>query len=89
MAHRDDQSPGFPVQNVEQFRDQLLASAPDSVTGKPDPAKMKAFVAAHPATAKALPLIQGRPISSGFADSTYYGLNAFRFVDAKRARLLP
>jgi len=74
--------PVFPVQNVEQFREQLIASAPDPATGKPDPAKMKAFVAAHPATAKALPLIQGRAISSGFADDTYYGLNAFRFIDA-------
>lgn len=75
--------PVFPVQNVAQFREQLLASAPDAVTGKPDPEKMKAFVAAHPATARALPLIQARPISSGFADDTYYGLNSFRFIDAR------
>jgi catalase len=74
--------PVFPAQNVEQFRDLLLASAPDPATGKPDPEKMKAFVAAHPATARALPLIQNRPISSGFADSPYYGLNAFEFIDA-------
>jgi catalase len=75
--------PVFPVQNVEQFREQMLASAPDPATGKVDPEKMKAFVAAHPATAKALPLILGRPISSGFADSTYFGLNAFRFIDSQ------
>lgn len=75
--------PVFPVQNVEQFREQLLASATNPATGKPDPEKMKAFVAAHPATARALPIIQGRKISSGFADDTYYGLNAFRFIDAQ------
>jgi catalase len=75
--------PVFPFQNAEQFREQMLASAPDPATGKVDPEKMKAFVAAHPATAKALPLIQARPISSGFADSTYFGLNAFQFIDSQ------
>ena len=74
--------PVFPVQNVRQFTDQLVAFAPDPATGKPDPEKIKSFVVAHPATAKALPLIQARPISSGFADDTYYGLNAFIFKDA-------
>jgi len=73
--------PVFPVQNVQQFTEQLVASAPDSATGKPDPTKMKAFVAAHPATAKAIQLIQKRPISSGFTDNPYYSLNAFEFID--------
>lgn len=77
--------PVFPVQNVAQFTAQMIASAPDPATGKVDPEKMKAFVAAHPATARALPLIQGRPISSGFADDAYHGLNAFRFIDAQGA----
>ncbi|GAT32370.1 catalase [Terrimicrobium sacchariphilum] len=72
--------PVFPVQNVQQFAEQLVAFAPDPATGKPDPAKIQAFVAAHPATARALPLIQQRPISSGFADTPYYGLNAFTFL---------
>jgi catalase len=75
--------PVFPVQNVQQFTDQLVAFAPDPATGKPNPEKIKTFVAAHPATAKALPLIQARPISSGFADDTYYGLNAFAFLNTK------
>jgi catalase len=75
--------PVFPVQNAEQFIAQMELSAPDPKTGKPDPAAMQAFVASHPATARALPLIQSRAISSGFADATYNGLNAFRFVDAQ------
>lgn len=75
--------PVFPVQNVRQFADQLMAFAPDPATGKPDPGKIHSFVAAHPATAKALPLIQARPISSGFSDDAYHGLNAFVFLDAR------
>jgi catalase len=75
--------PVFPVQNADQFLLQLQAGAPDPTTGKPDPAGMQAFVASHPATARVLPLIQGRAVSSGFTDATYNGLNAFLFVDAQ------
>ena len=75
--------PVFPVQDAQQFVEQMKLSAPDPATGKPDPEAMKAFVASHPATAKALSLIQGRAVSAGFADATYNGLNAFLFVDAQ------
>ena len=43
---------------------------------------MKAFLAAHPESAQALQRIKARPSSSGFANASYNGLNAFRFVDA-------
>jgi catalase len=74
--------PVFPVLTGEEFNAQMIAFAPDSATGKPDPAKMKAFLDAHPATAKALPLIINREISTGFANSTYNSLNAFQFIAA-------
>ena len=74
--------PVFPVNTAEAFHDQLIASAADPATGKPDPAKMKAFLAAHPEAAKAIQLIGNRPISSGFANSTYNSLKAFRFINA-------
>jgi catalase len=74
--------PVFPVETAQAFHDQLLASAPDPATGKPDPAKMKAFLASYPKTAKAMQLIGNRPISSGFDNSTYNSLNAFRFINA-------
>lgn len=74
--------PVFPVRTAKAFRDQLLASAPDPATGKPDPAKMKAFLAGYPETAKAMRLIGNRPISSGFDNSTFNSLNAFRFINA-------
>src|SRR6202048_3890015 len=74
--------PVFPVNSARGFYEQLLASSPDPVTGKPDPVRMKAFLAAHPETVRALPLIKKRQITSGFANSTFNSLNAFRFVDA-------
>ena len=77
--------PVFPVKTAQAFHDQLLASAPDPATGKSDPAKMKAFLASYPETAKAISLIGNRQISSGFDNSTYNSLNAFRFINASGA----
>jgi catalase len=77
--------PVFPVNSARDFYDQLLASSPDPRTGKPDPAKMKAFLAAHPEAERALALIKQRQVTSGFANSTFNSLNAFRFVNAAGA----
>jgi catalase len=74
--------PVFIVKDPEGFYEQLLASRPDPRTGKPDPAKMKDFVAHHPETARALDIVKANPFSSGFANASYNGLNAFRFVNA-------
>jgi catalase len=42
----------FGVNSAQGFRDQVLASIPDPANGKPDPAKVKAFMAAHPETVR-------------------------------------
>src|SRR5258705_6583933 len=77
--------PVFPVNSARGFYEQLLAFSPDPATGKPDPVTIKAFMAAHPEAARALALIKKRQVTSGFANSTFNGLNAFRFVDAAGA----
>jgi catalase len=75
--------PVFAVNTARGFYDQLVASAPDPATGKPDPQRMSAFLAAHPESAKAIQLIGAAPVSSGFGNSTYNSLNAFRFINAR------
>ena len=45
--------------------------------------RMQAFLAKHPESAKARQLIRSHPVSSGFENSTYNSLNAFRFNNAK------
>jgi catalase len=72
--------PVFLVKTPEAFHDFLLASAPDPASGKPNPAAMNAFLAGHPETAAALKVIGSHPPASGFGDSPYYALNAFRFT---------
>ncbi|HKA38819.1 MAG TPA: catalase family peroxidase [Burkholderiales bacterium] len=74
--------PVFPVSTPEAFYDQLLAMAPDPATGQPDPARVSAFLARHPESARALQVISSQPMSSGFDNSSYHSLNAFRFIDA-------
>jgi catalase len=49
--------PVFAVNSAQGFYDQLLAARPDPATGKPDPAAMKAFLAHHPETVRAMALI--------------------------------
>jgi len=73
--------PVFAVNSAQGFYDLLLAAKPDSATGKPDPTKMNAFLLKHPESAKALQLIRNQPVSSGFADSAYNSLDAFRFIN--------
>ncbi len=72
--------PVFPVGTPEAFYEQLRAARPDPATGKPDPERMHAFLAAHPESAKAAALIKARTITAGFSEDTYRSLNAFRFV---------
>jgi catalase len=74
--------PVFPVRTPEAFRDQLVAMSADPQTGKPDPAKVQAFLAAHPESARALAVIKAEKLSSGFENTTYYGLNAFELVSS-------
>jgi catalase len=77
--------PVFPVNTPQSFYEQLLASRPDPVTGKADPARMAAFLGGHPETARALKLIGSQVPSSGFANSRYNSLDAFRLVAATGA----
>ncbi len=75
--------PVFLVNTPQAFSEFLVASSPDPATGKVNGAAMNAFLANHPETAAALKTIGSHPSSSGFGDSAYFALNAFRFVNAK------
>ena len=75
--------PVFLVKTPQAFNEFLVASSPDPATGKDVPGAMNAFLAKHPETAAALQVIGRHPFSSGFGDSPYYALNAFRFVNAQ------
>jgi catalase len=74
--------PVFPFATPQAFYEQMIASKPDPATGKPDPVKMKEFLDRHPETVAATKIIKSQPPSSGFDNSTFHSLNAFRFTNA-------
>src|SRR5215510_13644779 len=71
---------GFPVSTAEEFRDFLLAisaSGPDA----PKPTAFDNFLSAHPA---ATAFVQApKPVPVSYATLPYFGLNAFKFTNAK------
>jgi catalase len=76
-----DDTPMFLVATPQAFVDFLRATAPDPKTGKPDPDRVDAYMARHPETRAFLRWQQDTPLSTSFANDTYYSINAFRFID--------
>lgn len=75
-------TPVFVVNTPQGFYDNLLASRPDPATGKPDPARLKAFFDTHPESGPFRAWTKAHPPTGSFVDTTFYSINAFRFVDA-------
>ena len=78
--------PVFPVATPQAFVDLQKATAPDSKTGKPDPAKPPAFFAAHPEAQPFLAWVKTAKPSASFVTETYNSINAFVLVDAQGQR---
>ena len=76
-------APMFFVARPEQFAPFLQARMPDPATGKPDPAKLKAFNEANPETLLQAGYLAKTQIPSSYAAANYWGANAFEFVNAK------
>ena len=74
--------PLFAVSSVQAFYEQTVANAPDPATGKPDPAKVAAFAAAHPEFARFADWAKNTPWSTSWANTTYHSVNTFRFTNS-------
>jgi catalase len=75
-------TPVFIVNTPQAFFAQLVALQPNPATGKPDPAKLKIFFAAHPETQPFQAWVKSHSPSSSFGNAAYFGINAFRAIDA-------
>ena len=74
-------TPVFGAATPKTFLDQMLAMKPNPATGKPDPAKMKAFTASHPdSLAQAQYLASHNPPPS-YANSAFFGIHTFKFIN--------
>ena len=74
--------PFFAVSTPQAFAEQIVASRPDPATGKPDPAKMQAFLERHPEAKNFMAWAGSAPWSDSFANTAYHGVHAFRFTNA-------
>lgn len=79
-------TPIFPVRTPQALFEQLQAQARDPRTGRADPAKMAAFEGMHPEVRAFHQWIDAHPPSSRFDNARYFGISAFRTVDASGAK---
>lgn len=73
--------PVFPVGTPEAFYQLQQAQSPDPATGKPNPAAVPAFFAAHPEAVPFLQWVKTAKPSASYATETYNGINAFYLVN--------
>ena len=76
IAHSAD---GFPARTAEEFT-QFLRAIAASVPGGPAPSPIESFLATHPAAATFVQM--PKPIPASFASETYFGVNAYKFINA-------
>jgi catalase len=81
-------TPGDDISTPQAFYDEAVAGTPDPNTGKPDPRKMAAFLAAHPEAVAFQARAKAKPLASGFVDDSYNGIDGFIFVDPAGHRRL-
>lgn len=77
-----DHTPIFPVATPDAFVGLQQATTADPATGKPDGAKVAAFLEKHPETKAFLTYMGTQPLPDSFISSPYYSINAFRFLAA-------
>jgi len=74
--------PFFAAATPQAFQAMNEAGKPDPATGKPDPDKMKAVLAAHPEIAAFQAWAKTAPRSDSLGSTRFNGVNAFRLTDA-------
>lgn len=74
-------TPVFGAATPQTFYDMIVAKRPDPRTGKPDPAKIKAFKASHPDNAAQAAYLATHNPPPSFANSAFYGIHTFKFVN--------
>lgn len=75
--------PAFPVATPAADYAFMKLQQPDPATGEPDPEKLAAFFAAHPAANRFREWVATTPPSASYATRRYNSLDAFELVDAR------
>ncbi len=73
-------TPMFGAATPQTFFDNVVATRPDPATGKPDPAKVKAFLQSHPDAVAQSEFLQKNNPPPSWANSAYFGIHTFKFI---------
>ncbi len=80
-------APVFFVNSPENFVKFLEARRPDPATGRPDPAKVKAFNESHPDSKPQIEWLAKAPVPASYATVNYWGANAFEFTTPAKKKV--
>lgn len=81
-------TPMFGAAQPKTFFDMMIAMKPDPATGKPDPAKLKAFKASHPDNRLQAEFLDDNNPPTNFANSAYFGIHTFKFIGRNKKMTL-
>lgn len=76
-------APMYFVSRPEQFAPFLQVRTADPATGKPDPARLKAFNDANPETTLQGAWLAKAPVPASYGAASYWSTNAFELVNAR------
>lgn len=74
------------VNDPKYFASFFRAVTPDPATGKPDPARFKAYFDAHPESTRFLEFLDAAPVPASYATTRYFAVHTFYFTNAKGER---
>jgi catalase len=80
-------APVFFVNSPENFVKFMEARRPDPATGRPDPAKVKAFNDSHPDSKPQIEWLAKAPVPASYATVNYWGTNAFEFTTPAKKKV--
>lgn len=76
-------APVFFVSKPEHFAGFIESRKPDPATGRPDPARVRAFNEAHPDTRAQIEWLAQNAPPASYASAAYWSTHAFRFIDGQ------
>jgi catalase len=74
-------TPVFGAATPSTFNDMIVAGKPDPKTGKPDPQKLREFLASHPDALPQSSFLASNNPPESYANSAYFGIHTFKFID--------
>ena len=81
-------APVFFVNTPANFVKFMDARRPDPATGRPDPAKVKAFNDSHPDSKPQIEWLAKAPVPASYAAVNYWGTNAFEFTTPAKKKVM-